>query len=86
MEKYQKIHYLNYVRGGICVSHSDSLWYFLLYQYIQKGCGAETTDFGPLPDLVVLLFDGYTMILVSKNQNFITICCKIIVLCRFERR
>ena len=38
-----------------------------------KGVGAATTDFGPVPDFVVLLFDGYAMILVSKNQNFIII-------------
>ena len=39
-----------------------------------KGVGAETTDFGPVPNLVVLLFDEYAMTLVSKNLNFMKKC------------
>ena len=42
-----------------------------------KGAAAETTDFGPVPDMVVLLFDGYAMILVCKNQNFIKNMLKV---------
>ena len=46
-----------------------------------KGVGAETADFGPISDFVMLLFNVYAMILVSKNPNFMKICGKIIFLC-----
>ena len=38
------------------------------------GVGAETTDFGPISDFVMLLFNICAMILVSKNPNFMKIC------------
>ena len=39
-----------------------------------KGVGAETTDFGPISDFVMLLFTICAMILVSKNPNFMKVC------------
>ena len=54
-------------------SYNESSYYSNLVQYL-KGVGAETTDFGPISDFVMLLFNICAMILVSKNPNFMKIC------------